>query len=272
MDGADREGRGARLVDAAGRGDAAAVEALLAEHGDLADFQDEGGGTALMAAARRGHAAAVRALLRAGANPNASNAIGRTALMWAARSNAVEEVRLLLDGGADVTAETREGLTALAMAALAGHAQAAAVLVEGGADPSARLAGGRWEGRSARDIARQMGKAAVALALGPRLVRLASAGDCGGLERALQEGDAVDDGAEGGCTPLIAAVKCGHLDACKLLVSAGAALDAADENGDGAIVWAARSEDSAVFDYLIEAGARVPEDLRRLYATNAAFL
>ena len=161
------------LLDAAKRGDAAVVRALLEEGADP-NFARGDGLTALHAAARGGHpevvevlvgagaatgattrigdytplhlagggghAAAVGALLEAGADPGAvTSSSGVTPLHLAAEARGGEgAVRLLLEHGAPVNARERSaGQTPLIFAAAAGRAPAAAELLRRGADPSA---------------------------------------------------------------------------------------------------------------------------------------
>ena len=95
-------------------------------------------------AAMRGDAAAVRALIADGADVNAPQGDGMTALHWAARNRDAALVRDLLEAGAKVSAGTRIGhYTALHMAAEGGAGEVVEVLLGAGADPErAILVGG----------------------------------------------------------------------------------------------------------------------------------
>ena len=97
-----------RLLDASARGDAAAVEALLGAgvHPNVAAADAHGGLHPLHLAAREGHTSIVELLLQNGVDVNAATASGRTALHYAAQRGRVEVARLLLDRGANVKAET----------------------------------------------------------------------------------------------------------------------------------------------------------------------
>lgn len=87
-------------------------------------------------AAMRGDAAAVRALIAEGADVNEAQGDGMTALHWAARNRDGELVRDLLEAGAKVVAGTRIGhYTPLHMAAEAGAGEVVEVLLGAGADP-----------------------------------------------------------------------------------------------------------------------------------------
>ena len=67
--------------------------------------------TGLMDAARRGDAPAVRALIGTRANVNAAEPDGTTALHWAVRAGDRPTVELLLRAGAKANAATRYGVT-----------------------------------------------------------------------------------------------------------------------------------------------------------------
>ena len=87
-------------------------------------------------AAMRGDAGAVRALIVEGADVNAPQGDGMTALHWAARNRDAALVRDLLEAGAKVGAGTRIGrYTPLHLASDAGAGEVVEVLLGAGADP-----------------------------------------------------------------------------------------------------------------------------------------
>jgi ankyrin repeat protein len=128
-DAQDRDGSTPLLL-AAGRGHAAAVEALCAAGAGA----DSGGGdarcpSALLAASYHGHAEVVRALLRArpkGVDASLPN--GTTALHMAALRGNSEVARVLIEGGARAQRLRGDGSSAAALAAGAGHAETAALI------------------------------------------------------------------------------------------------------------------------------------------------
>ena len=127
------------VADAAMRGDAAAVRALIAEGADVNAAQGDGM-TALHWAARNRDAALVRDLLEAGAAVSAGTRIGHyTALHLAAQVGAGEVVEVLLGAGADAGRAILVGGGAgpLHFAAAAGSERAIAALVAAGADVNA---------------------------------------------------------------------------------------------------------------------------------------
>ncbi len=96
------------------------------------------GGDALLDAARRGELAAVRELIHGGADVDAARGDGMTALHFAAERGHAEVARALIDAGAAVDAGTRIGrYEPLHLAARGGHGAVVAALLEAGADPNA---------------------------------------------------------------------------------------------------------------------------------------
>src|SRR5437762_11956115 len=136
---APRAGAGASPVaDAAMRGDAAAVRALLQQHADVNAPQGDGM-TALHWAAAGGDAALAAALVGAGASTAAGTRVGHhTPLHIAAKEGRAPIVRLLVDAKADVNALTTTGAAPLHFAASSGNREAVAILLAAGADPNAR--------------------------------------------------------------------------------------------------------------------------------------
>ena len=163
----------APLAEAAMRGDAARVRALIeagadvnaalgdgmtalhwsAERGDndIASLLLSAGARVesptrlgayrpLHLAARGGHASVVRELLQAGALPNPGTTTGVvTPLHLAAASGSASSVAVLIEHGADVDrGETAWGQTPLMFAAAAGRVQTIRALLDGGADADLR--------------------------------------------------------------------------------------------------------------------------------------
>ena len=114
-------------ISAADRGDAGAVERLLAAGADV-DARTHGSETALMRAAARGHAPLVRLLLTRGADPNLRRRDGWTALMLAAFFGHADTARELLRRGADIEAADRNGSTAFKWASSRGHVEVARLI------------------------------------------------------------------------------------------------------------------------------------------------
>jgi len=104
------------LMQAAWRGDAAMVDALLAQGVDLAASNSDGN-NALWLACVANDPALVRRLVQAGVAIDHANLTGATCLMYAASSSKPQIVAALLALGADATLTTQDDFSALDMAA-----------------------------------------------------------------------------------------------------------------------------------------------------------
>jgi ankyrin repeat protein len=127
------------LISAAGRGDVAAVNALLAKGVDVnavgTGFQD--GVTALMEASREGHLDVVQALLATGADVNLHAASSAYALGCAIVEGHLDVVQALLAKGADPNDRDSSGSNALGLAEL--NPEISALLLRAGAIPPGRF-------------------------------------------------------------------------------------------------------------------------------------
>jgi len=121
-----------RLIDAAKRGDVAAVQAALAGKVDV-NAAEPDGSTALHWAARRGDAEIVRFLIKAGANVRAATRFKITPLSLAATNGNAEIIARLLEAGADANDTSQEGQTALMSATLSGDVASIKLLIGRGA-------------------------------------------------------------------------------------------------------------------------------------------
>src|SRR5215208_6156939 len=90
-------------------------------------------------AAMKGNAAAVRALLAKKADVNAPQVDGTTALHWAVRADNVDLTDLLLRSGANATVANREGVTPLQLAAVNGNPAMLQKLLKAGANVNGPL-------------------------------------------------------------------------------------------------------------------------------------
>ncbi len=103
---------------------------LLLENGAEIDAKDGSGFTPMLSAAERGRTLALRTLLLAGAKVNAANTVRRTALWLASSRGHVESVGYLLNHGADPTLAASDGQTPLHVAAFNARPGAVRQLLE----------------------------------------------------------------------------------------------------------------------------------------------
>lgn len=208
------------------------VNTLLAAGAD-ADAKNRVGATPMLAAATNGNAEILAALLAHGANPNGKvSATGDTPLMIAAKTGIAAAVKVLLDHGADVNASEDWGKTTPLMWAVAeNHIEVTKLLIGKGADIEARSVfvppgtGRGFEGTLPR-------------------------------QRRPEEVGPVAF-ASGEMTALLLASRDGRLGALKVLVEAGAKINAIAADGKNGLGLALFNGNYAVADYLIDQGADV---------------
>ena len=92
----------------------------------------------VLEAAARGDAAALAAALEAGGDPKARDRFGAPALALAAARGDLDCVERLLDAGAEVGKTSDAGNSALMLAAARGHVEVMRRLLAAGADPEHR--------------------------------------------------------------------------------------------------------------------------------------
>lgn len=121
---------------AAGKGDVAAVRAMIQAGADINHATDNGM-TPLLRAVHEGHDVVVRMLLKAGAELDNTLMDGFTPLYAAAAMGREACARMLIKAGADIHKVSNDGVTPLFIAATRGHVTALRVLIEAGADINA---------------------------------------------------------------------------------------------------------------------------------------
>jgi ankyrin repeat protein len=158
------------LIEAAGRGDKAAVGSLTAQ-GAKGFAREKGGLTALMLAAIMGHAECVELLLPV-SDPLATDWEGKSALCHAAKKKRAGVVRALL-AASDPSQKTPQGVTALMLAAEENSAECVELLL-----PVSNAKETAEEGKTALHLAAYHRAAAAVRALLPASDPLAK--DCWG--------------------------------------------------------------------------------------------
>jgi uncharacterized protein len=205
---------------------------MLLRAGARASVSNQSGATPMQLAAMNGNAAILDRLMQAGADPNATlSHSGDTAVMMAARTGKVDAVKVLLDRGAQVNAkETWGGTTALMWAVSERHPEVARLLVERGADVNAKSdfvpsASGR--------------------------------GFEGTAPVAPKPNQTVEEFASGWLTPLMFAAREDDLQSARILIQAGAAVNAAGGDGKDALALALFNGSYDVASLLIDSHADV---------------
>lgn len=213
---------------------AAAVEILLSA-GANPDIANDLGVTPLSLACANQDATVVRMLLNAGARPDIAKRTGETPLMSCANTGIVQAVSDLLQHGANVNAsENREGQTALMWATAERHPQVVKVLVDAGANVNARS---KLIPEPEPYIIESAPGETVFGANYPKTIRFAK--------------------TSGGFTALDFAAQQGDLESAKILVEAGADINAPHPEHGGALIIAIASGHEDLSRYLVEQGADV---------------
>ena len=183
---------------------------LLIGAGANVSAANRDGATPLLLATINGNAAMIEALVKAGADPNAPlTKYGDTALMMAARTGKTDAATVLLDHGAQVNAkETWGGTTALMCAVPDRHPAAVKLLIDHGADVNAR----------SKFVPSTTGR-----------------GFEGTTPVAAEPGQAPEEHAGGLLTPLMFAAREGDVESARVLVAAGADVNATDGDGKDAL-------------------------------------
>lgn len=222
--GASSEG----LIEAVQTRNHAAVASLLSR-GAAANRAEPDGTTALHYAAHLDDARSAQLLLRAGAKPGAVNAYGATPLSEAAAMASPGLVELLLRAGASALTVSSEGESVLMTAAKSGNARAVRLLLEHGAKVDERES---WKGQTALMWASAGNHAEAARILIEYGADLnARSAPVTPEKKHPANGNLVSEQPKGALTPLLFAAREGAIDALRVLVKAGAALDLAEPDG-----------------------------------------
>ena len=250
--------------------------------GSPAEASPNAGDSPLIDAVTHADTAAVRALLGAGVDVNAAAPDGATALHWAVHRDDLTLVELLIDAGADVLAANRYGVQPIALAAENGHAAILERLLEAGADPNTPLPGGETALMTA---ARGGDTDAVRVLLvngadpnakeslrGQTALMWAAARNNAAAIHILAElggdigartdnpppqgrGSTFSSLPSTGFTPLLFAVRAGHIDAVRALLDVGADLNDLLSDGQNALVVASANANWELANYLLDRGA-----------------
>ena len=241
------------LLDAAERGDRAAVTRMLSKGADP-NTPGPDGTTAVMYAASNGDAELVRTLIKAGANVKLKNQLGTTAITEAAIIGSAPVIDALLKAGADPNTKNPEGETPLMAVARSGNVDAARLLVEAHADVNATEAFG---GQSALMWAAAQGQAEMVKFLASKGADLNARGVVRQWERKVITEPRPKDMNKGGFTPLLYAAREGCVDCARHLIAAGADPDLEDPERITPLNMALLNLHFEFAAFMIKAGADV---------------
>jgi ankyrin repeat protein len=239
------------IVDAAERGDRAAVLGMLAK-GVNPNTVSADGTTALMWAASNDDVELVRALVKAGANVKLKNHFGTTAITEAAVVGSAPILNVLVKAGADPNTKNPEAETPIMAAARSGKVDAAKVLVEAGADVNAKESFG---GQSAIMWAAAESQPEMVKYLASKGADVNARGLVRNWERKVITEPRPKDLNQGGFTPLLYAAREGCTECARQLVAAGADMNEQDPHGVTALNMALFNLHFAFAKYMVEAGA-----------------
>jgi ankyrin repeat protein len=246
-----------RLIEAAKKGDGAAVGALLRQGADVRARAGDGA-TALHWASYRDDHATAALLIAANADVNAVNDLGVTPLWVAATTRSTQTMATLLEAGANPNVVPPTGVTPLMIATRTGNLDAVRALLAHDADANLKE---RAHGQTALmwAIAARQPDIVRALIDGGADVHARSATSRRHVLLCCAQYNGDSRGAawieHGGFTPLLFAAREGDVESAKHLLAAGANVNDAAADGTSALALAAMSAQGAVAAVLIDHGA-----------------
>jgi len=252
------------MIYAAHFGDVGSVQALLGAKGDP-NLTNRYGVGPMHEAALRADVGLLRILVDAGADVDVPLPEGETPLMLASRTSGVGAVRLLIEHGAKVNVVERwQGQTPLMYAAANDRGEVAAALIAAGADVNARTP--RSDLPERKPAVRYFVEIPLA-GLTP-VMFAARHGGLSALRVLIKAGADINAKTPEGFSSVVIALDNLHFDAAKVLVEAGAS---ADGGGLFAVVEA-RNRVNYVGEYQMPTGAETSLELLKLMLSHGADL
>ena len=254
------------LADAVMAGKKDVIRTLLRQKADVNAPQVDGT-TALHWAVRLDDTETAELLIRAGANVSARNRVGVTPMLLATTNGSAVMIGKLLEAGADANAPlSPQGDTALMMAARTGKPDALLALLDHGAKVNTRE---DWGGTSAlmwavtehhTDAVRLLVARGADVNARSHVYPVANGrGTEGPMPEVTKPGDKPVGYANGGFTPLLFAAREGELEPARLLIAAGADINAAGGDGKDALALAIYNGNYELASLLIDQGAKVDQ-------------
>jgi ankyrin repeat protein len=252
------------IADAAMSGDRAAVRALVEQKANVNAPQADGT-TALHWAVQANDIETAELLIRAGANVSAANRSGATPMLLATINGSAAIIEKLLQAGADPNAPlTKSGDTALMMTAKTGKPDAVKVLLDHGAQVNARETWGdttalMWAvSEKHPDVVKLLISRGADLNAQSKFVPSASGrGFEGTTPVAAKPGQPAQELASGLLTPLMFAAREDDMESARLLVAAGADVNAIGGDGKDALGLAIFNGSYNVASFLIDSHSKV---------------
>jgi ankyrin repeat protein len=248
---AGTDGADSKLADAIRDGDRAGAIALLRQHADV-NAPEVDGTTALHWAARQDDGEMADRLIKAGANVKAANRYGVTPLYLACVNGSAPMIAKLLAAGADANAATTEGETALMTVARTGKVEAAKVLIAAGADVNSKE---QWRQQTPLMWAVAEAHPEMAQELIAHGADVNARQVTWNWERQVTKEPREKWMPLGGLTPLLFAARQGCVECSRVLVKAGADINATNPNGFSPILLAIINSHYDVAAFLLDQGA-----------------
>ena len=239
------------VVDAVKNGDTATALALLKQHSDV-NAPEADGTTALHWAVRQDDRDMTDRLIKAGADVKAANRYGVTPLYLACVNGSAPMIAKLLDAGADANAATTEGETALMTVARTGNVEAAKVLLAHGADVNSKE---QWRQQTPLMWAVAESHPEMAEELIAHGADVNARQVTWNWERQVTKEPREKWMPLGGLTPLLFAARQGCVGCARVLLKAGADINATNPNGFSPILLAIINSHYDFAAFLLDQGA-----------------
>jgi uncharacterized protein len=241
----------ANLAAAVKDGDRTTAIALLQKRTDV-NAPEPDGTTALHWAVRQDDGELVDRLIKAGANAKAANRYGVTPLYLACVNGSAAVIAKLLDAGADPNGATTEGETPLMTVARTGSVDAAEVLLAHGADVNSKE---QWRQQTPLMWAVAESHPEMAQELIAHGADVNARQVTWSWERQVTKEPREKWMPLGGLTPLLFAARQGCIECSRVLLKAGADINATNPNGFSPILLAIINSHYDVAAFLLDQGA-----------------